>query len=281
MIVFTSLRRVLPVMIMSLVLTTVFVAGPQLLLAQSANKEAAEKYNEGLGLLKEKNYEGALGVFLETKQIADQAGDKGTASKAENYAYRLSYNVGLQHIKAGDLDGALGFFQQGIEMEPSYYKNYKGVATVYKEKGEVPAAMEAYVKTSEVATQAGELEERSSAMAQAEGFVAKAMQEENFDAVIENGNQFLEYAETANVHYYLAHAYNMKGSPQEAIAHADKALALDQGSRASKARIHFEKAEAYRNTGQYDAALQSYAESAYGDFKQRAEYMIEELSGSN
>ena len=280
MTVLTSARRILPLLVTTLVLTFAMAATAPTLLAQ-ADKDAAEKYNEGLGLLKEKDYKGALTVFLEAKDVAEAAGDKGTASKAENYAYRLTYNVGLQEMKAGNMEGALQYFEDGIAMEPSYYKNYKGRASVLKSMGQDEAAMEAFVKTSEVATESGELEERSKAMTQAEGFVAQAMAKEDFDAVIATGSKFLEFSETANVHFYLSHAYNMQGDYEQAIAHADKALELDQGSRASKARIHFEKAEAFRNTGRYDAALQSYAEAAYGDFKQRAEYMIEELSGSN
>ncbi len=98
--------------------------------------------------------------------------------------------------------------------------------------------------------------------------------------MIENGNIFLQYLETADVHYYMAHASNQLGNYQAALGHADKALALETGSRAAKAKIHFEKAEAHKNLAQYQLAVQSYSEAAYGDFKQRAEHEIEVLAGS-
>lgn len=255
--------------------------GSQLVLAQTADKEAAEKYNEGLALLKEKNYETALGTFLETKEIADAAGDKGTASKAENYAYRLCYNVGVGYQREGDLDKAMSLFDQGIAMEPTYYKNFKGRARVLQDQENEAAAMEAWIKTSEVATAAGELEERSKARAQAEGFVARAMKAENYSKVIENGTTFLKYSETSMVHFYLAYANNQLGKYPTALEHADKALALDQGSRSSRAKIHFERGEAYKRSGRLSEARDAYSEAAYGEFKQRAEHEIEEITGSN
>lgn len=278
---FTSTRRPLSLLIASLSLVLVAAVSVQPVSAQSADKAAAEKYNEGLALLKEKNYEAALITFLETKQIADAAGDKGTAGKAENYAYRLCYNVGVGEIKKGDLDKALEFFEEGISMEPSYYKNYKGRATVYKAQGQEEAAMAAYIKTAEVAAESGELEERSKALSQAEGFVAKAVQAEDFRKVVKTGTAYLQFSETANVHYYLAHAYNQLGDYQDALKHAEHALELDQGSRASKAKIHFEQGEAYKNIGQFQEAMQAYSNAAYGDFKQRAEHELEVIGGSN
>jgi tetratricopeptide (TPR) repeat protein len=248
--------------------------------AQAPDKEAAEKYNEGLSYLKSKDYEQALTVFLETKKVAEAAGDKGTATKADSYAYRLCYNVGVGYHKLGDYEKALEYFDQGIALEPGYYKNYKGKAAVYKAQGDEAAAMEAYIKTGEVATAAGELEERSKARAQAEGFVAKALQAKDYEKVISNGETFLQYLETADVHYYMAHSFNQTGEYQQALDHAEKALALETGSRAQKAKIHFEKAEAHKNLAQYQLALRAYSEAAYGDFKQRAEHEIEVLAGS-
>ncbi len=249
-------------------------------IAQSPDPDAAAKYNEGLELLKSKDYEKALTVFLDAENIAKKAGDKGTAGKANSYAYRLCYNVGVGYHKDGAEAKALEFFDKGIELEPSYYKNYKGKAAVYKSQGNEEAAMETYIKTGEVATAAGELEERSKARAQAEGFVAKALQDKDYKKVIKNGNIFLQYLETADVHYYMSHAANELGNYQDALDHADKALALETGSRASKAKIYFEKAEAQKNLAQYQLARQSYADAAYGDFKQRAEHEIEVLDGS-
>ncbi len=279
--VLTSARRPLQLHIATITLAIVMITGMQSLVAQSANKEAAEKYNEGRAFLKEKDYESALATFIETKEIADAAGDKSTAARAENYIFRLYYNAGLQHKRSGDLETALEYFEKGISMNPTYFKNYKGRATVYQEKGDEAAAMEAFIKTAEVASEAGELEERSKALKQAEGFVAKSVQAEDYKKVVENGNVYLQFSETANVHYYLANAYNALGKYQNALVHAEKALELDKGSRASKAKIHFEMGESYKNTGQYQNAVQAYSEAAYGEFKQRSEHEMELISGSN
>lgn len=276
----TSQRRPLSLLIHAALAVLITLAGLGTTLAQAPDKDAAEKYNEGLALLKSKDYEKALNVFLESSKIAEKAGDRGTASRADSYAYRLCYNVGVGYHKDGNYEKALQYFDKGIALEPGYYKNYKGKAAVYKAQDNEAAAMEAYIKTGEVATASGELEERSKARAQAEGFVAKALQDKEYEKVISNGNTFLKYLETADVHYYMAHASNQLGHYQDALNHAEKALALETGSRASKAKIHFEKAEAHKNLAQFQLALQSYSEAAYGDFKQRAEHEIEVLAGS-
>lgn len=276
----TSQRRPLALLAHVALALLITVAGLTQSIAQTPDKDAAEKYNDGLALLKQKNYEKALNVFLEAEKLANTAGDKNTAAKANSYAYRLCYNVGVGYHKDGNEAKALEYFDKGIELEPSYYKNYKGKAAVYKSQGNEEAAMETYIKTGEVATAAGELEERAKARAQAEGFVAKAVQDKNWQKVIKNGNIFLQYLETADVHYYMSHAYNQLGEYQKALDHADKALALETGSRAAKAKIYFEKAEAHKNLAQYQLALQSYSDAAYGDFKQRAEHEIEVLAGS-
>ena len=277
----TTMKRFTPMLAPAAFFALILAIGATDLAAQSADKAAAEKYNEGLSLLKAKDYEGALNTFIETKSVAEAAGDNGTASKAENYIYRLYYNVGVGYVKAGDLEKALELFDAGIAMNPDYYKNYKGRASVFKAQDNVDAAMQAFVETANKATAAGELDERAKALAQAEGFVAKAMQAEDYNAVLSTGSAFLGFSETANVHYYMAHASNQLGKPADAIMHADQALALDQGSRSQRAKIYFEKAEALRSNGQYEQALASYRDAAYGDYKQRSEYMIEELSGSN
>ena len=107
------------------------------------------------------------------------------------------------------------------------------------------------------------------------------MQAENYSKVIENGTTFLKFSETATVHFYLTYANNQLGNYAVALEHADKALALDQGSRSSRAKIHFERGEAYKHTGRMTEARDAYAEAAYGEFKQRAEHEIEEITGSN
>jgi tetratricopeptide (TPR) repeat protein len=248
--------------------------------AQGPDKEAAEKYNDGLAKLKAKDYEGALTSFLAAKETAEGAGDESTASKAQKYAYRLCYNVGVGYLKKGDMDRAMSFFDRGIAMEPTYYKNYKGKATIYNRQGNVEAAIEAWVKTSEVASQAGELEERRKARKQAEGFVAKAMQDRDFERVVEIGQLHSQFAETSDVYYYMAHAQNQLGNYESAVEHADKALGLETGSRAARAKIYFEKAEAHKALSQYEDALDAYTQAAVGEFAQRARHEIEVLSGS-
>lgn len=276
----TSRRRPLQLLYRAAFALLITAAGLDSTFAQAPDPGAAEKYNEGLDLLKAKNYEKALSVFLEASKLASAAGDKGTSTKADSYAYRLCYNVGVGYHKDGNFAKALEYFDRGIKLEPGYYKNYKGKAAVYKAQGNESAAMETYIKTGEVATASGELEERTKARAQAEGFVAAALQEKDYEKVIANGNTFLQYLETADVHYYMAHASNQLDKYQDALNHAEKALALETGSRAQKAKIHFEKAEAHKNLAQFQLALQSYSEAAYGDFKQRAEHEIEVLAGS-
>jgi tetratricopeptide (TPR) repeat protein len=276
----TPPRRAFQLFAQTALALLVTIAAFSTLAAQTPDPAAAEKYNQGLAFLKTKDYEKALNVFLDAEKLANKAGDKSTASKSESYAYRLCYNVGLGYHKAKDDAKALEFFEKGIAMEPAYYKNYLGKATILKEKGDEAGAIEAFIKTGEVASAAGELEERTNARAQAEYLVSKGIKKDDYASVIKNGEIFLQYLETADIHYYMAVAYNHLGKYQEALDHATKALSLETGSRTQKAKIYFEQAEAYKNLSKFQLAVQSYQEAAYGEFKQRAEHEIEVLAGS-
>ncbi len=247
-------------------------------LAQSP--EVAKAYNEGLTHLKEKKYEQAQQSFQNAQRLATQANDQETAGKAKRYVNALYYNIGVTKMKVGDDAGAMKAFEAGIQAEPGDYKNYKARATLLKKGDNAEVAMRAFLKTAEVARAAGEIGEANKAMLQAEGFAAEAMEAQKNDDVIMYGNMFLEASESANIHFYLSHAYNLQAQYQPALDHALKALELEK-NQSDKAKIAYEAALAYEGLAQFSKAVEYFQMSAVGPYKASAEYKIAQLRGGD
>lgn len=244
------------------------------------NADVAKAYNEGLSLLKEKNYEQAQRAFETAVRVATQAGDQETATKARRYVNALYYNVGVNRMKVGNDTGAMQSFEAGISAEPGDYKNFKAKATLLKKQGKAEEAMKAFMKTAEVARAAGEIGEANKAMLQAEGFAAEAMEAQKNDAVIMYGNMFLEAGESANIHFYLSHAYNLQAQYQPALDHALKALELEKNPT-DKPKIAYEAALAYEGLAQFAKAIEYFEMAAIGPYKASAEYKIAQLRGGD
>lgn len=248
--------------------------------AAGQNADVAKAYNDGLALLKEKKYEEAQRAFQNASRLASQASDRETSAKADRYVNALYYNIGVLKMKVGDDDAAMKAFEAGIKAEPSDYKNYKGKATLLKKQDDNQAAMEAYMKTAEVARAAGEIGEANKAVLQAEGFAAEAMEAENHDDVIRYGTMFLESSESANIHFYMAHVYNSEAKYEPALDHALKAMELEK-NRSDHPKIAYEAALAYEGLAQFDKAVEFFRSAAVGPYKASAEYKIAQLSGGD
>lgn len=246
--------------------------------ASAQDPEAAKAYNEGIRLYKEKDLNGAQQAFQRAVELANAAGDEQTAGKAKNVAGQLHYSIGITKMKQGDEVGAMASFDAGIAARPGDHKNYKGKALLLKKQGKIEEAIEAWLKTAEVANNAGEIGEAKRAIVQAEGFAATAMQNEEYDNVIAYGNMFLEQEETANIHFYLAATYNKKAQHQPAVEHALKALEMEK-NRGEHAKIAYEAAVAYEGMAQFDKAVEFYQRAAIGPYKASAEHKIEQLGG--
>ena len=79
----------------------------------------------------------------------------------------------------------------------------------------------------------------------------------------------------ADVFYRLAEAYNKRSLYNDAITNAQRALDLESGGVADKAKIYFELGFAYQMQNNKDAACSAMKNASYGDFRDPANHKME------
>ena len=228
--------------------------------------------------------------FMQASQLAAQAEDEKVANKASYVAAQLAYKAGLIAAKQEDFDAAAAHFDKGITVYPKYVKNYLGKAKALKDAERIDEAMEAYAAAIEAGNQYGDYETASTAREQIRGYYVFAASQQlagnnvgtaAADRAIEHLNAMQEYVDAdANTYYYLATANEAKGAYDEAIAMADKALELHNGSKSDKAKIYYVKGQALMKQGDSAGARAAFENATYGEYKESSQHFIEQLGNT-
>ena len=139
-----------------------FVLGSGVMLQAQDAATAASLYNEALEKLKAKDYAAAYPLLQQALEIADP--EKETDAKvidlSKKNGARATYSLGSAARKAKEYDKAIEYFNTGIEWMPDYYANHLGLAQSLEGKGDLPAALNAYVKAADLTAQAGKARKR-------------------------------------------------------------------------------------------------------------------------
>jgi tetratricopeptide (TPR) repeat protein len=101
-------------------------------LAQEMNPDAGKLYNEGNGLLKSGNYNGAISNY-----------DKALAIEKD---YRIYYQKGVAQKKSRDLDGAKTSFEECIKLKSDFEAGYNALGGVYFSMGNYQEAINNFEK---------------------------------------------------------------------------------------------------------------------------------------
>ncbi len=105
---------------------------------------------------------------------------------------------------------------------------------------------------------------------------AKLIESKNYSDAIDLLKLATEYdAESADVYYRLAEAYNKQSKYDLAISNAKTALTHEQGGKTDKAKIYFEMGFAYQMKGNKAEACSAYTDASFGSFKAPAEHSME------
>jgi tetratricopeptide (TPR) repeat protein len=246
------------------------------LYAQDA-PSAASLYNEGLEKAKAKEYEAALDLMEQAIEAADPETDAKVIKLANRNGARAAYGVGFKMRKAKKYDEAIAAYRRGSEMNPSYVGNFKGLAQSLEDKGEVAEAIKAYINAGQVAEK-GEKTKKNAGKyyGKAENIVAVTYGKKKWDDVITYAEAHLALRETNDVHYYMANALSEKGDNAKAKEHIAKAVENLEGD-ASK--YYFAKGEIHEKLGEKDEAIAAYKMVTAAEYKKRADYQVDKLSG--
>lgn len=248
----------------------------------SQDKTAASVYNDGLAMLKEKNYEAGLPLMEEALSLAEAEENEQVIELAKKNGSVAAYNVGNTQRKAEAFEEALAFFEKGIEMNPEYASNFFGKAQVLEAQGNDLESLVAHLVAAEKYIASGNEERGNKIISKAQNDVGRAYVGKDYDLAISLGTAFLEKQISAEVHYYLAQSFAEKGENEKALEHAEKSVEISMNDEEgeTKDKYHYAKGIALENLGKNTEAIEAFKMIDGEKYKKQAEYKIQKL-GSN
>ena len=240
-------------------------------------KSAAGLYNEGLALLKSKDYSGGLVLMEQALAKAGPEDEKVVALAKKNGAI-AAYNAAGSLRKNGSLDQALELYNKGIELSPANSSNYEGVARTYEAQGKTDEAIKAYLLASNKGAEEGKQEKAESRLKKARTMVGKLFVAKSYDAAISAGNAFASVKnDDAEVHYYLSRSCAETGNAEKALEHASSAISLV--GEVAPDKYYYAQATQFEKLGNKAEAVAVYKKITGDKYKAQAEYKIKELGG--
>ena len=257
-----------------------FVFGILLFSASSTAQDtrtAASLYNEGLGMLKAKDYAAGLPILELALAKATEDGNEKVVGLAKKNGSKAAYNLANTKKKAGAFDEAAALYTQGMEWAPDYASNYKGLAAVTEAKGNKVEAIKMYITAGDKTTASGKAEKAAKLYNKARNMVGKIYKSDDFPTAILAGKAFMEMRDNAEVCYYLCRAITESTATKESITYADKAIELSGDTVDDK--YYVAKAKAFEKMSKNSDAIAAYKLVTGEKYKPQAEYKIKELGG--
>ena len=240
-------------------------------------KSVASIYNEGLALLKDKDYAGGLLLMEEALAKAGPDDEKVVGLAKKNGAI-AAYNAGNAERKNGAHDAALEMYNKGIELNPENSSNYEGVARTYEAQGMIPDAVKAYLTAGMKGMEEGKTDRAESRMKKAQTIVGKLFVAKTYEEAIAAGEAFTSMKDDdSEVHYYLSRSFAESGNSEKAVEHADKAVMLAGETGVDK--YFYAQATQLEALGRKADAVAAYKKITGEKYKKQAEYKISQLEG--
>lgn len=238
-------------------------------------KTAAGLYNEGLALLKSKDYAAGLPILEAALEKATTDEDEKIIGLAKKNGAIAASNLGNAKKKAGALDEAEALYQKGIGWRPEYASNYRGLAAVTEAKGDVINAIRQYIEAGDIYTASTKTKKAKKLYKKARNMVGKIYQAKDYPKAIEAGKAFLAVRDNAEVAYYICRANTESIADEEAITYADKAITFS-GDKVDD-KYYVAKAKAYEKMGENAEAIEVYKLVTGEKYKAQAEGKIKLL----
>ncbi len=230
-------------------------------------------------LVRERNLEEAIEAFHETIRLAEQFEDDNTLRRARGNLPALHLNIGNQFFRNEQNEAALEQYRKATELNPSYITAYYQMALVYRRMGNLERALENFDTSIDLAREAGDQENLERSQRAARDYLvfraSEQIEEEYFNRALDLLNRAAGYGESASLHYRFAEVYNNQRRYSDARASAERALELETGGRADRARIYFELGLAHKGLENTQAACSAFRNAMVGDFRSPAEHEIQ------
>ena len=237
---------------------------------------AAGAYNEGLGMLKSKDYDNGLVKMEEALSLAEAAGNDQIIGLAKKNGAIAAYNLGNAKRKAGDQDAAMALYNKGIAMNPDYSSNYEGVARSQEAKGEKVTAVKSYILAAQKGDAEGKADRAASRYKKAETLIGKTYVAKDYAMAIEMAQAYTTSApDNADVYYYLSRSLGSTDKFEEGVTAMKKAMEISGDSAPDK--FIFYLAEQLEKSGSATEAAAMYKKVTEDKYKAQAEYRASQL----
>lgn len=243
--------------------------------AQDATeKTAAGLYNEGLALLKQKNYADGLVSLEAALAKAETDGNEKVIGLAKKNGSMAAYNLGNAKRKANALDEAAASYEKGISLNPSYPSNYIGSARVLADKGDKAGAMNGFLTAADKANAANDAKKSDEAIKRAKSILTELYNAKTHAKVIELGKVFLAKSPNPDVNYYVGKSMMETNAHADAVSFFDAALAANPSK---KDRVIYAKAQSLEKIGKNADAVAAYKMITDEKYKANATHKIAQL----
>jgi len=221
-------------------------------------------------------------AFRAAKAAGDEFGDATVSSQAQNAIPQLYYAKSIVQFREGEFEASSATLDEAIQANSNYAQAYYQKGLVLRRIGSYPVLE--VVSWFDQAITIGDAFSQSRIVNNAKDqavetllFEAVSISENRqYDQAIEFLNKASGYETgSAMVYYRLAEIYNKRSNSTAAVQNANRALELEQGGVADKAKIYFELGTAYQMLNQKDNACSAFKNAAYGDFRDPSNYKME------
>lgn len=223
----------------------------------------------------------AITAFEKSVEIGKKYEDARVTQAAQGYVPQLYYQKATMLFKREMFEDADKALNSAIQANSNYAQPYYTKGLVAKKlSDDINDALRWFDQAIAVAdkTNKGQISRQAKNAAHDELLFrgSKLIEAKNYSEAIDLLKLATEYdAESADVYYRIAEAYNAQSKYDLAISNAKTALTHEKGGKTDKAKIYFEMGLAYQLKGNKAEACKAYTDASYGSFKAPAEHSME------
>ncbi len=263
-----AFRNTLFILLISFVMSTV---------GFGQEETAAGVYNDGLALLKAKNYEEGLAKMLTAIELAESSENEKVLELAKKNGSIAASNLGNTSYKKKDFETAMTYYTQGMELNPENSSNVIGMARAMNKLGQNIESVKAYIAAGDLYQADGKADRAQKSYKQAQNIVGQLYVDKSYDDALAAGEAYLGIRDGAEVRYYVSRSLIEKNENQLALDHINKAIELSTAKGKVADKYYMAQGMSLENLGRNDEAVSAYSMIKGDKYKKQAEYRISQL----
>lgn len=227
-----------------------------------------------------RDFSRAVDEFDKAAELADELGNSQVAQQVRGNVLVVLLQWGNTEFNDQNNDRAEEIYRMALERNENYPNPYYQLGLIERRRGNLDQAIQYFDTAINLALAQDRANVAENAKRAARDFLtfrgASEIEEENYRSAIRLLTRSLEYdTNHAETYYRLAEAHNLLGNWSDAISNANRALELEQGGQAARAKIYFELGTAHMNQSNESQACSAFRSASVGNFRAAAEHHLE------